>query len=72
MTLRLIEIYGLTEKKENIESLLDNITIFGLWQDKLPDKKRVTRILIESEQTEPVLEKLEEKYEKMSEKSTSD
>lgn len=64
MTLRLIEIYGLTEKKENIESLLDNITIFGLWQDKLPDKKRVTRILIESEQTEPVLEKLEEKYEK--------
>lgn len=64
MSLRLIEIYGLTEKKENIESLLKNVTIFGLWQDQLPDKKTVTRILIDSEQTEPVLETLEEKYEK--------
>lgn len=64
MSLRLIEIYGLTEKKENIESLLKNVTIFGLWQDRLPDKKTVTRILIDSEQTEPVLETLEEKYEK--------
>lgn len=64
MALRLIEIYGISEKKENIESILKDITIYGLWQDKLPDKKRVTRILIDSEQTEPVLETLEEKYEK--------
>ena len=64
MALRLIEIYGPTEKKEKIETLFKNITIFGLWQDKLPDRKMVTRILIDSEQTEPVLEKLEEKYEK--------
>lgn len=64
MALRLIEIYGISEKKENIESILKDITIYGLWQDKLPDKKRVTRILIDSEQTEPVLETLEEKFEK--------
>jgi uncharacterized hydrophobic protein (TIGR00341 family) len=64
MSLRLIEIYGLSEKKQNIESLLENVTIFGIWQDRLPDKKMVTRILIDSEQTEPVLESLEEKYEK--------
>jgi hypothetical protein len=64
MSLRLIEIYGLSEKKQNIESLLENVTIFGIWQDRVPDKKMVTRILIDSEQTEPVLETLEEKYEK--------
>jgi uncharacterized hydrophobic protein (TIGR00341 family) len=63
MGLRLIEIYGISEKQKIIESLLNNITLYGIWQDKLPDKKRVTRILIDSEQTEPVLEILEEKYE---------
>ncbi|HMA83306.1 MAG TPA: TIGR00341 family protein [Candidatus Thermoplasmatota archaeon] len=66
MALRLIEIYGLTEKQKNIESLLEDITLFGIWQDKLPDKKRVTRILIDSEQTEPLLELFEKKYDKNS------
>lgn len=63
MGLRLIEIYGLTEKKENIESLLTDITIFGFWQDKLPDKKMVSRLLVDSEQVEPLLEAFEDKYE---------
>lgn len=62
MSLRLIEIYGISEKKQTIESTLSDITIYGLWQDHLPDNKTVTRILIDAEQTEPVLETLNDRY----------
>ncbi len=64
MTLRLIEIYGISESKENIESTIDTCSIHGIWQNHLPDNIMVTRILADSDQTESILEHLKEKYEK--------
>jgi len=63
MALRLIEIYGISEKQQEIESILSNITIYGIWQNVLPNKKTVTRILLDCKQTESVLERFKEKYE---------
>lgn len=65
MALRLVEIYGISEKEQNIKSLLKEITIYGIWQDKLPDKNTVTRLLVDSEQIEPAFNVLEEKYAKI-------
>jgi hypothetical protein len=62
MALRIIEIYGVSDKKRVIEQLLGKITILGIWQESLTNKRIVTRILLDSEQIEPVLEILEKKY----------
>ncbi len=62
MALRLIEVYGLSADKKEFEKILENITIYGLWQDVLTKDKTVTNILVASEQTEPALNKIEEKY----------
>ncbi len=62
MALRLIEVYGVSAKKEEFEKILENITIYGIWQDVITKNKTVTNILVASEQTEPTLNKIEEKY----------
>ncbi|MEF8879984.1 MAG: TIGR00341 family protein [Candidatus Thermoplasmatota archaeon] len=62
MDLRLLEVYGLTEKQEKIEKLLNKVTIYGIWQEKLSDETIFTKILIDSEQTEPAIEKLEDNF----------
>lgn len=62
MAMRLIELYGVSDKQENIEKLLEKVTIHGIWQESLPKKRIVTRILLDSEQTEPATNVLEEEY----------
>ena len=60
MALRLVEIHGVSDKKRDIERILEKITICGLWQEEL-DQKIVTRILVDSEQIEPLLDIFEKK-----------
>jgi len=62
VVLRLMEIYGVSDKKEVIEELINNIIIHGIWQESLPHEKVVTRILLDAEQIELLLEIFEKKY----------
>jgi uncharacterized hydrophobic protein (TIGR00341 family) len=62
MTLRLIEVYGVKADKEEFKKILEDITIYGIWQDVVTKDETVTNILVASEQTEPALNTIEEKY----------
>ncbi len=64
MALRLIEIYGILKTKQNIESLLKNNKIHGIWQNDPHTKERIMRILTDSDQTESILEILKETFDK--------
>jgi uncharacterized hydrophobic protein (TIGR00341 family) len=65
MALRLLEVFGLSEKIKDIENLLENITIYGMWQVTLPDKSYANKILVDSRQIEQAAETLEKKYSKI-------
>jgi hypothetical protein len=65
MALRLLEVYGASEKIEDIEKLFENTTIHGIWQETLLEKRIVTRILVDSGQCEQFAEILEKKYSKI-------
>ncbi|MFO8078619.1 MAG: TIGR00341 family protein [Thermoplasmatota archaeon] len=64
MALRLIEIFGTLETKQNIESLLENNKIHGIWQNDSQNKEQIMRILTDSDQTESILEIFKEKFDK--------
>ncbi len=61
MTLRLIEVYHLDDKKKDIKKLLKDIDIIDLKQEKKSKKEFLSRILISADKTDAVLEILEKK-----------
>ena len=58
MPLRLLEVYHPYLEKENIEEFLEPCDILGLWQDKLSETERFTRIMVSQENVDDVIDTL--------------
>lgn len=55
MALRLIEIYHQRGKAEEIDFLLKDTPMLDMWHDRLPEGETITKVLINVEKTETVL-----------------
>lgn len=58
MPLRLLEVYHPYLEKENIEEFLKPCNVLGLWQDKLSETERFTRIMVGQENVDDVIDNL--------------
>lgn len=59
MSLRLMEIYLKKEKEGEIETLLRKLPILEMWHDHLPDGDTITKVLLKAENTETVINDLQ-------------
>jgi uncharacterized hydrophobic protein (TIGR00341 family) len=62
MALRLIEIFLPSEEKHRLKEVLGDSQVLGSWQQKLSEGKILTRILVPSEETGPLLDLLEKHF----------
>ena len=62
MALRIIEVKIPDEEKEKISELLEDDSIIESWTDQVMDKYILVRILLQAEDTESLLDKLEKKF----------
>ncbi|MBL1214768.1 MAG: TIGR00341 family protein [Ignavibacteriae bacterium] len=62
MALRIIEVKIPEEEKEKITELLEDDAIIESWTDQVMDKYILVRILLQAEDTESLLDKLEKKF----------
>jgi|Deesub1362A_J573_1020465.scaffolds.fasta_scaffold00005_48 uncharacterized hydrophobic protein (TIGR00341 family) len=62
MAIRLIEIYLPEKEKRHVKELLDKYTNIEIWQDRISEGKILTRILIPTEETESLLDELENRF----------
>lgn len=60
MALRLIEIYHQRGKSEEIDFLLQDSPILDVWHDQLPEGETITKVLLRIENTEAVLDMLQD------------
>jgi uncharacterized hydrophobic protein (TIGR00341 family) len=64
MALRLIEIYHQRGKSEEIDFLLKDSPILDIWHDALPEGETITKVLLKVENTESVLDILQDFFTK--------
>jgi uncharacterized hydrophobic protein (TIGR00341 family) len=64
MALRLIEIYHQRGKSEEIDFLLEDSAALDIWHDELPEGETITKVLIRAENTESVLDILQDFFTK--------
>lgn len=62
MSERLLEVIIPKGKEKQVEEVLSKHTIIFKWQDTLPGDKKVFKVLLPVEESEPVLDKLEKKF----------
>jgi uncharacterized hydrophobic protein (TIGR00341 family) len=62
MALRLIEIVLPKEKKEEVQEVLKEKSLEGFWSEKISENMILTRILLDSSETEGILELLEKRF----------
>jgi len=60
MALRLIEIYHQRGQSEEIDFLLQDSSILDVWHDQLPEGETITKVLLRIENTEAVLDMLQD------------
>lgn len=60
MSLRLIEIYHRDGKADTIDSILIGAPVIEMWHDHLPEGETISKILLRAENTDPVLQILED------------
>jgi uncharacterized hydrophobic protein (TIGR00341 family) len=58
MALRMVEMVLPDDKGRSVEELLEDFTILGAWQQPLENNRILARVLVRSEATEAVIEKL--------------
>lgn len=62
MALRLIEIVLPDAKSREVKELLEEHSTLGLWQQKLSEHETLTRLLLQADKTEQVLDLLEKQF----------
>ncbi len=62
MALRLIDIYLPSEKSQQVQDALEVRCIYNSWINHLIDNQMVMRVLIPSEETEPILDILQKQF----------
>jgi len=62
MSLRLIEVFHKTGKADDLDFLLKDAPIIDTWHDHLPDGETISNVLIKSENTEFVIDLVEQYF----------
>lgn len=62
MALRLMQIFVSETSDEELDSLMEDLDLIGRWQDQTVDGRMVLNAVVEAEQTEPVMDRLEEAF----------
>ncbi|MGQ4648257.1 TIGR00341 family protein [Lyngbya aestuarii] len=62
MSLRLIEVFLPEEKAVHLEELLKKHSFLGIWRENLPSHQLLLKILLYSQEVEPVIDSLEQQF----------
>jgi uncharacterized hydrophobic protein (TIGR00341 family) len=62
MPLRLLEVYHPYLEKETLEEFLEDTGVMGIWQDRISDTELFTRLIVQQEDVDDVIERLRKHF----------